>query len=64
MEGLLSKGLGKYVGGLTCGKDEVDGYIAVSEHLSYIVILNIDMFRALVILGVLRESKASPIITQ
>ena len=62
MESLLNKGLNKYIGGLTSDKDEVDNYTTINEYLSYIIILNIDIFRTLIILKVFRENKINLII--
>ena len=62
MKGLFSKKLYKYIGDFIDDKNEVDNYIIIDEYFSYIMILNIDIFRALMIFEVFRESKASLIV--
>ena len=62
MKDLFSKELHKYIDDLINNKNEVDNYIAISEYLSYIIILNIDILYTLIIFEILYESKINFII--
>ena len=62
MKSLFNKRFNKYINDLINDKNEIDNYIAISEYLSYIIILNIDIFYTLIIFEVLRESKINFII--